>query len=145
MAILAFGAMRTLVPLLINTYPRLTWSQHTLNGAQRTGDGYWKDLENRGRALKRQRQCCAPSIQFAPYQGHPLKCGIYSIFCILNKSFNGCPRKRENGPSPKLLRKPRYSARADLKNGGKTDSWAQQTRTQRNKITFLLPTRRQIM
>jgi hypothetical protein len=23
--------------------------------------------------------------------GHPLKCGIYSIFYILNKSFNGCP------------------------------------------------------
>ena len=23
--------------------------------------------------------------------GHPLKCGFYSLFWILNKSFNGCP------------------------------------------------------
>ena len=33
-------------------------------------------------------------------QGHPLKCGFYSIFWILNKSFNGCPWSREEHTHP---------------------------------------------
>ena len=40
-------------------------------------------------------------------QGHPLKCGIYSIFCILNKSFNGCPRKGLKGDFFLLMTMPR--------------------------------------
>ena len=43
-------------------------------------------------AFARLGKLSPTSYAYCHYQGHPLKCGFYSIFWILNKAFNGCPR-----------------------------------------------------